>query len=373
MSIKREGPRRYLVRVQFRDPKTKRKRSLEARVEGTRQDAEKEYQRLLDARSEGGRRQSQTLRAFAKSWLRSRAPSLKPSVAAKYANSLDRHIAPALGDYLLDMITPSDVQGYINARVAADASGNTVLNELRLIRTIARDSVAEGQAPRYWADRVKPPAVNTYTEEDPNLLQPAELASMLGKVRAYWRPVVTLMAFTGLRWGEASALRWDDIDEARGIIRIRRSNWKGVAVSPKTAKSTRSVPLPLPVVALLATVSKSKRRGWMFPAKRGEAAGDLIRGTPLRKALDDACTAAGVPRITPHGLRRTFNNLARQLAAREVVKAVTGHTTDAMLEHYSSVGDAEKRLLTERVIDAVTPPPVSERSGSGETEEGDDE
>jgi len=43
-------------------------------------------------------------------------------------------------------------------------------------------------------------------------------------------------------------------------------------------------------------------------------------------------------RVTPHGLRRTFNNLARQVTGDIVTRNITGHVTAAMTEHYSHVG-----------------------------------
>ncbi len=45
-----------------------------------------------------------------------------------------------------------------------------------------------------------------------------------------------------------------------------------------------------------------------------------------------------------HGLRRTFNDLARRAGVDGVVtKSMTGHVTERMREHYSSVGLDEKR------------------------------
>jgi integrase len=38
----------------------------------------------------------------------------------------------------------------------------------------------------------------------------------------------------------------------------------------------------------------------------------------------------GPDRITPHGLRDTGNDLLRRFASREVVMAITGHSTPAM-------------------------------------------
>lgn len=349
-SIKKLGPNLYLVRLQWRDPKAPaRKKSLQRRVTGSHRDARRALDELRVEAAAGGRRKVQTLRDYSRSWIAARAATLKPSVARKYATSLGLHILPVLGDHRLDRLEPSDVQAYVHDRVGAKAAGNTVLNELRLLRAIARDSMADGSAPRNWADRVKPPAVAAYTEDHPNLLQAGELRALLAAVPKPWLPIVTMMAFTGLRWGEASALRWEDLDLARGLVKVRRSNWKGRALTPKTERSVRTVPLPVELGAVFATVPKRRRRGWLFPTKEGE----LHRGTPLRDVLDAACVRAGVTRITTHGLRRTFNNLARQEAAREVVKAVTGHTTDAMLEHYSLVGHDEKKRLTDAVVAVV--------------------
>lgn len=376
--LKQLGPRRWLARIQYRDPRTKRKRSLERIVEGSEREAKRVHAALeLEASRAAEPRSRERLAAYAKSWIASRLPHLKPSVADKYANSLDRHILPVLGDLFVDVITPNDVQGYVNDRVEGGAAGHTVLNELRLLRTIAKDSVAEGLADRDWAARVKPPAVDTYTEEDPNLLTAAELAEFLSYIPVQWRPLVELMAFTGLRWGEVSALRWSDLNLQQGLVRVRRGNWKGMEVLPKTKKSRRTVPLPVGVLP------RGRPPGWpedalVFPSLEG----GLHRGTPLAKVFGRAIAAIRAarekandqtpfPDVTPHGMRRTYNDLVRRVAAREVVKAITGHTTDTMLEHYSRVDAAEKAAATARVLEMVRP--AATRSGSGADEPTDDE
>jgi integrase len=64
-------------------------------------------------------------------------------------------------------------------------------------------------------------------------------------------------------------------------------------------------------------------------------------------------SGSGLPRITIHGLRRTFNNLCRQVAAGQVVRAITGHVTDAMTVHYSHVDKSEKHAAADRVLQLV--------------------
>lgn len=78
------------------------------------------------------------------------------------------------------------------------------------------------------------------------------------------------------RSGEVSAWKWDDIDEARGVIRIRRSHWRGKVTTTKT-DSVRTVPL-VPELAealrdhrkmLLARQAKGFADGWVFPRNAG--------------------------------------------------------------------------------------------------------
>ena len=62
-----------------------------------------------------------------------------------------------------------------------------------------------------------------------------------------WRLLILLLAYTGLRWGEATALRVSDVDLARRRIDVCRAyadvGGHLVLGSPKSHQS-RTVPLP---------------------------------------------------------------------------------------------------------------------------------
>jgi integrase len=63
-----------------------------------------------------------------------------------------------------------------------------------------------------------------------------------------YRPVITTLAWTGLRVSEALALQWTDIDFEAKEIRVRRQlDDDGTTKPPKTKAGTRTVPL-LPVL-----------------------------------------------------------------------------------------------------------------------------
>lgn len=336
----------WLVRVKRKEKKTGRIRNLKRRVTGTKADARRARDELrAELDSTQTTRPRTRLRDYAVSWLERRASDLKPSVVRKYANGIGHFEDTGLADIYLDSISSADVTAHTQARRRV-ASGNTVLNELRLIRVIAKDSVNDGYAPKYWADRVKPPKVKGYTREWLNLLNRDQLKKLIDAIPNQWRGIVLFIATTGLRWGEASALHWQDVNIKAGEAIIQHGNDRGHLVEVKTKGSNRVVPV-LPEVA--KSWGLQRARGLIFPTKRGT----LHKGTPLRKVLNQACAKAEVPRVTTHGLRRTFNNLARQSTSREVLKSITGHTTDAMVEHYSHVGTDEKTVVSRGVAEAA--------------------
>jgi len=177
----------------------------------------------------------------------------------------------------------------------------------------------------------------------------------MNAVPKQWAPLVMLLATTGLRWGEASALRWSDLDHEAGLIRIRRGNWRGQIVTPKTKGSMRTVALLAEFTAMLGPAPT--KDDWLFP----DANGKLRREYPLRKVMERTLTKAGLGHrdketgawvglwVTTHGLRRTFNNLARQHTSAQVLRSITGHSTEQMTERYSLVGGDEKASV-QRVV-----------------------
>lgn len=355
--IKQLGPKKFLVRVKRVEKRTGRVVNRKQMVTGTRADARRLRDELrAELASTQTTRARTRLREYAASWLERRESSLKPSVRRKYAYGIAA-FDPILGDLYLDSLSPADVSSYVTQRVTV-AAGNTVLNELRLLRTISKDSVAEGYASRYWCDRVKAPKVEGYTRDWLNMLNRDQLAKVSARIPAYWRGLVMFIVTTGLRWGEASALHWQDVDLKAGEAVIRWNNDRGSLVTVKTKSSNRVVPV-LPEVAALWGLRRAS--GLVFPTKKGT----LHRGTPLRAVLNRACKEAGVPRVTTHGMRRTFNNLARQTTSREVLKSITGHTTDAMVEHYSHVGTDEKTVVSRAVAEAAGVQTVSSTPSDG--------
>lgn len=348
----------YLVRVSRKNPVTGEELERRLKVRDTfavAKSVKAEVAAELEAIIGGNLSPRMTLGDYARQWLEHKVKNLAHSSMLKYVNDLENHILPALGSMGLDELTPS----HIRAMFARDEGApNSQLNRLRLLRSIAKDAVADRLIVWDFTARISVKVPEVYTEEEPNILTVEELDRVLECIDDDWVDIACLMAFTGMRWCEVAGLQWDDIDLDKAELKIRRANVKGKIGKPKTRKSRRNVGLVDEVVdclrarraRLVAAKHPGLETGWLVCQENG----DLHRGYPMSKALRDACRDAGIViRFTQHGRRRTFNDLARRRGRLLVIQATVGHTTDAMTEHYSHIRVDEKRALAQDVADDV--------------------
>ena len=354
----------YRIRAKAKDPKTDRWIVLFDKIikATSDKDASKQWTELHSELDREREKSRQRLQSYATSWLRLKLPTLKAATRAHYAEVLDNHILPVLGEYFLDAITTDDLATWRNAMHDKGARPATINSRMRILKAVIRDAVHELDLPRDPTRRL-PALREVRAEDDPNCLTAAELRRVLEVAAQHtprWHAIFYAMAFTGTRFGEVTALKWTDIDEPTSTLRIARAQWKGRVDTTKTGV-VRSVPLSAELLdvlkahrlALFRDQHPGLSEGWMFPADKG----GLMHNTAPRRALAKCLRAAGITaRFTIHGFRRTFNNLIRQVTAGEVVRAMTGHSTVAMTEHYSHVGGDEKRAAITSLVRLITDP-----------------
>lgn len=383
--IKKMGPNRYEVRVRVTDPRTNKPREVRQIVEcksvrdaaAAQLKLREELEAKLAGASSPGR---QRLRDFVPAWLDGRlaAGKLKPSSATKIALVWDVHIEPMpIAALFIDAIGPGDVEAWMTAlrkrrslRGDKALSKATVLGYYLVLRSILTVACARARVPNP-CDGVETPAGGGRRD---NFLTADELRTVLAhveKLSPRWYAAVLFDVVVGLRWGELSALRWSDVDEAAGVIRIERGNFRGQVIDSTKTDVVKLVPLVPEVAEVLRThrrrmVAEQHRglaAGLVFPNK----AGRLHKGSPLRPVLDAACEAAKLGRrVTPHGLRHTANDLLRRVASGEVVRSIVGHATTQMTHHYSHVDAAEKAGAATRVLALVRPIETGGKTGGAD-------
>jgi integrase len=360
------GNGRYLIRVERKDPRTGKPVDVMRRVEcNAIEEAVAEKARMQREIALGvGPKERVQLRTYAVSWLTGRLPTLKPSTRARYARDLDAHVLPALGDYYLDALAAEDVLAWFKA-LAESYAAATANGCLRLLKTVMADATVQHGLRCDPTARVRAvPDVRADeldSDEPVNLLSATEMGTFLGTLKErwpQWYALVFTQFATAARFGEVSALRWEDIDEQRAVVKIRRAQWRGIVSTTKTGR-IKTVPLTDELRDVLREwrqemVRRQHRHvgsGWLFPSRAGHP---HHNASCMRKAFIDCLHLMGLERrFSSHGLRRTANDLLRRIATGEVTRAITGHMTEAMTEHYSHVDATEKREAAEGMLRLV--------------------
>jgi integrase len=156
------------------------------------------------------------------------------------------------------------------------------------------------------------------------------------------------------RFCHVSALKWDDVDFESAVVCFRRKQVRG-DVGPISRKKPAPRVAPLTeelAVALKAHHARMAKLGypvdaeaWLFPTRNGK----LKQPSSLANAIKSSVAEARITvRITPHTMRYMFNDALRLPHVDKIIrKAMVGHVTDDMTEHYSTVLLEEKREAME--------------------------
>jgi integrase len=165
----------------------------------------------------------------------------KPSAIRGYEDALRRYVLDALGGLRLGDVQRRDVQRLADELLAEARDPSTIRNAIMPLRVLYRRALEDGDVSVNPTTGLRLPAVRGNRDR---IASPAEAAALLDALPQQDRALWATALYAGLRRGELLALRWEDVDLARGVIRVERS-WdirEGV-VEPKSQKGRRLVPL----------------------------------------------------------------------------------------------------------------------------------
>jgi integrase len=298
---------------------------------------------------------------------------------------------PGFGDYFVDKIETRDVERWKEGMAALVAAGdyaptsvNTWLSVLSVVMKAAKRTF---DLPTIVTDGVRfldTSEHEVYTDEEPNALLPAEVPLFMARLRELFPQhyaMVHLGLITGLRPSTLRPLRRRgpecDVDWDEHRLRVRRSHTVGEEVMRTTKQRHRyTIGLPLEAMDVLRwhvdtqfRTPEQQASDLLFPGIDGGFRSTSV----LLKPFAEVAQEVGLTkRITPRALRRTFNDLARAAQVQDVVtRSISGHLTEGMQRHYSTVSGDEQRRALARVIDltktlgAAAPPQGGQQPEQG--------
>jgi integrase len=172
-----------------------------------------------------------------------------------------------------------------------------------------------------------------------------------------WRLLILVLAYTGLRWGEATALRVCDIDFDRRRIDVRRafSDVGGrIALGTPKSHQSRTVPVPRFVADELAAAVDGKRPDELAFTMRG---GSVVRLSNWRRAtFVPARSRAGLSdRFRIHDLGHTAASLMIQAGyPPKMLQEIMGHASiTTTLDLYGHLYPGEMDRYADRLDSAA--------------------
>ena len=263
-----------------------------------------------------------TVKRFLDEWFETNRDSWRPSTARGYRGAIDGHLVKAFGHLRLEQLTPRRIQRWLLDQKAEHG----VRRRVSLAHAVLRSALSNAR--RMQLVTINAAALVRVPAPNRRAIQPltVDQAIAFQRVAATQRlgPLFSVGLACGLRLGEATGLRWDDIDLETGEIRIRRQlQWVGkrlVLQDLKTARSRRT--LALPEVCLRSLRAHRTRQleermkagsdwhdtGLVFTIGRrgaGRRLGTGLHPRNVLRTLHQLLREADLPRVRFHDLRHS--------------------------------------------------------------------
>lgn len=307
-----------------------------------------------------------TLGDYYADWLSITAPGRSGNSNRQYA-SVGKRLAP-IAHIPIGRLQPQHIQQLVNG-LAARYAPSTARHTYTVLASALKQAVAWGHLARTPAIGISLPRLPSRREQAAKTWSAAEVAHFLAATAdSPWHPCWRVLIDAQLRAGELLALRWSDLDLDAAVITVARTLTVGpdhkivIGQTAKSPSSHRPVTINPETVAALRRhrAAQLERRladaRWhdadlVFPGGHGKRLNPGV----LNLALTTAIAAAGLPRLTPHGLRHTGATLMILAGVPlVVVSRRLGHATIAITAdvyaHVSQDADRDAADALRRAI-----------------------
>lgn len=296
-----------------------------------------------------------TVGAFLTRWLATRKAKLRPSTFRRYSELVNVHLIPGLGKVRLESLTPSDVDGFLSARLDGGSSPRTAHHMRAVLRAALSQAVRDQLVSRNVASLSDPVKVE---EHEMSVFAPDQARRFLEAVQGDRLEALYATALAvGLRQGEALALRWQDVDDDYRTLRVthglQRVSGSLQLVPTKTKRSRRTIVLPMIVATALRAHRARQTEERLLAGGRwhdedyvfASTIGTPIDAAELRRAFAAVLKRAGLAPIRFHDLRHSAATLmmAQGIPVRVVMETL-GHSSPSLtLKTYGHVLPALQR------------------------------
>lgn len=370
----KNGETRYLFQTYLGiDPLTGKERRTTRRGFKTMKEAKQAERNLLLDVEENGLPSNQsdgfqdpTFEELAQLWLENYKTTVKPSTFENVKSKVEKMTEEHFKELKLKKITVAYCQ-----RVVIELSKTYVLynHYLSVINRIFKYAVLMDVLNSNPFDKVIKPK-SRQVQRKGNFLTKEELKEFLKLAQtttlSYFFPLVHLMSYTGLRQGEALALKWSDIDFENKKITVDKTavriKEKQTLQTPKTKNSKRVISIDPTTLSILKSWKKDQIKIYFKNGKHFEGDDNFIftneradwvqihNFIPYFKRF---VTDHKLKPITPHGLRHTHASLLFSAGVEpKNISDRLGHSTvQITLDLYTHITEEQRTDTVEKLLE----------------------
>lgn len=370
----KNGETRYLFQTYLGiDSATGKERRTTRRGFKTMKEAKQAERNLLLDVEENGLPSNQsdgfqdpTFEELASLWLENYRTTVKPSTFENVKSKVEKMTEEHFDGLKLKKITVAYCQ-----RVVIELSKTYVLynHYLSVINRIFKYAVLMDILDSNPFDKVIKPK-SRQTQRKGNFLTKEELKEFLKLAQnatlSYFFPLVHLMAYTGLRQGEALALKWSDIDFENKKITVNKTavriKEKQTIQTPKTKNSKRVISIDPTTLSILKNWKKDQIKIYFKNGKHFEGddnfiftnqRGDWVHIHNFIPYFKRFITDHKLKPITPHGLRHTHASLLFSAGVEpKNISDRLGHSTvQITLDLYTHITEEQRSDTVEKLLE----------------------
>lgn len=315
-----------------------------------------------------------TLNEYIETWLENYQKfKVKTTTYNRDQATYKSHIKYTIGGRKLTEIKAEDIQLLLNSEVDHFAP-KTIEKTFSLLNKVYKYAIAIGDAavnpcygvvaPGTYVNKIKQKEIEEYTIQETNAIYTGVYDSYYNHNRLYKNsPAYILLLNTGLRLGEALALKWSMVDLENDLLNVRATletvvtdnGRERVLTMPKTKSSNRTVPLNKAAKDMLIELRKrNEDTGIDYDFVICNSKGECCEANNFRRDFKRFCTRYGIKYKGLHALRHTFaSRLFRNGADVVVVSKLLGHNNPTITQNiYIHILDEQKAKAI-KLLDAI--------------------
>ncbi len=254
-------------------------------------------------------------------WQDANRVRLKEASISRYQNLIDTHILPELGRKRMAQLNASTINRFLATKLEKgrlDGEGGLSASYVRSISLVIGSAIRYGVSENLCGPLLSPITKPSLSKKALSILglekQTQLEQSLLDNINEE-KLLIYITLYTGLRIGEACALRWEDISFDSKLIYVRhtisrvwysendKKRSKLVVGLPKTESSLRCIPICSKLYTVLSSFPYRKRRGYILS---NISDGGFISPRTFEYRYKKILKAAKLDAVNYHALRHTF-------------------------------------------------------------------